>query len=96
MKIDFKNNIENENPTLNEAPPGDTKIQEFLVNHAGEKLSPEGDNVTIEMIIEVMSEEFPELVLALAEENFIRGYAQAFSDIEATSSALHKEKPLSE
>ena len=30
-----------------------------------------------------MATEFPEFVLAVAEENFIRGYRQAFTDMEA-------------
>jgi hypothetical protein len=29
-----------------------------------------------------MSVEFPEFIMALAEENFIRGYRQAFVDTE--------------
>ena len=34
------------------------------------------------MIVGVMATEFPEFVLAVAEENFIRGYRQAFTDME--------------
>ena len=33
------------------------------------------------MIVETMAKEFPEFVLALAEENWIRGYQQALDDI---------------
>jgi hypothetical protein len=36
------------------------------------------------MIVEVLAEEFPEFVLALAEENWIRGYRQALDDVERT------------
>ena len=39
--------------------------------------------MTVEIIVGVMAEEFPEFVIALAEENFIRGYRQAFADMEA-------------
>jgi hypothetical protein len=33
------------------------------------------------MVIDVVADEFPELVLALAEENWIRGYQQALTDV---------------
>ena len=32
-----------------------------------------------------MAEEFPEFILALAEENFLRGYAQGLADNRAFS-----------
>ena len=54
------------------------------------KLNPKDDNVTVEMIVDVLAEEFPEFVLALAEENFIRGYKQAIFDVE--SSTVEKSK----
>ena len=88
MKIDFKNNTEEANPTLSERPTSSTEIKTFLVEYTGDKLSPEEDKVTVEMIIEVLSDEFPELVMALAEENWVRGYKQAFVDIEATTEAF--------
>ena len=34
------------------------------------------------MIVEAMSEEFPEFIMAIAEENFIRGYRQGLTDME--------------
>ena len=34
------------------------------------------------MVIEVLADEFPEVVLALAEENFIRGYQQGANDMD--------------
>ena len=36
------------------------------------------------MIVDVLADEFPEFVLAVAEENFIRGYKQAFADLESS------------
>ena len=41
------------------------------------------------MTLEVFAEEFPEFVLALAEENFIRGYQQAMNDVYVM---MEKEK----
>lgn len=59
-------------------------LKEIMVQYVGAKLlsdSEEG-SVTVEMIIEVLANEFPEIVLCLAEENFLRGYEQAFVDLE--------------
>lgn len=62
--------------------PEDSELKELVVNYIGNKLQPENDEVNLEMAIEVFMNEFPEFVLALAEENFIRGYQQAFADME--------------
>jgi|TARA_Y100000034_G_scaffold34515_1_gene42359 hypothetical protein len=59
----------------------DSELKDILVNYIGNKLDPETDEITVEMAVEVLSDEFPELLLALAEENFIRGYKQAFADL---------------
>ena len=71
-----------ENPTLTEAVEADTPMKEWLVNYVGEKHSPEDENVTVEMIVETMAVEFPAFRLVVAEENWIRGYHQALTDIE--------------
>ena len=61
----------------------DTELKQYLVNFVGEKKElKEEDEVTVEMIVEVMAKEFPEFVLSVAEENFLRGYDQAISDFE--------------
>ena len=64
------------------------ELKEFLVNYVGNKLNPEDDQVTVEMVIEVVAEEFPEFLLAVAEENWIRGYEQAFIDMDNTGTDL--------
>ena len=43
------------------------------------------------MIVEVMAKEFPEFLLALAEENWVRGYHQAITDME-TGRKLYEEE----
>jgi uncharacterized iron-regulated protein len=43
------------------------------------------------MIVETMAKEFPEFVLALAEENWIRGYQQALDDV-TEGEKLYKEE----
>jgi len=61
----------------------DTELKQYLVNFVGEhKKLKDDEEVTVEMIVEVMAEEFPEFVLSVAEENFLRGYDQAITDIE--------------
>ena len=60
-------------------------MKEWLVNYVGERFKPENDEVNVEMIIQAMAEEFPEFILALAEENFIRGYQQALNDVDSAS-----------
>ena len=75
---------ENENPLLS-APVGrDTPLKTLVVDYVGNKVNPESGQVTVEIIVEVLAEEFPEFVLALAEENWIRGYRQALDDVERT------------
>ena len=63
-----------------------TPLKEYIVDYVGEKLSPENEEVTVEMVINVLANDFPEIVLALAEENFIRGYKQGLEDISPTPS----------
>ena len=67
--------------TVNETVEADTPMKEWLVNYVGEQHEPGDDQVTVEMIVETMAKEFPEFVLALAEENWISGYQQALDDI---------------
>ena len=71
-KSELKKEVEAENP-----------MKEWLVNYVGEKHEPENGSVTVEMIVDTMADEFPEFLLAVAEENWIRGYHQALEDVEA-------------
>ena len=88
---------EHDNPVLSSKVEGDTPIKEWIVNYVGEHFESELErfraeqgkeyewdgSVTVEMIIELVAKQFPEFVMAIAEENFIRGYRQAFVDMEA-------------
>ena len=58
-----------------------TKLKEVLVDYVGNTLNPEDEEVTVEMIIKVVAEEFPEFLLVVAEENYLRGYEQALTDV---------------
>ncbi len=61
----------------------ETELKEMIVNYIGERLSPEDGNVTVQMAVDVFAVEFPEFLLAIAEENFLRGYEQALVDVAA-------------
>ena len=61
----------------------ETELKEMIVNYIGERLSPEDGNVTVQMAVDVFAVEFPEFLLAIAEENFLRGYEQALADVAA-------------
>lgn len=79
------------NPTLNEVVATNNDLKNFLVEYTGEKINPEDQNVTVEMIVEVMAKEFPEFLLAIAEENWVRGYQQAIEDVD-NGIKMEKEK----
>lgn len=71
-------------------------IKEILVNYVGEKTNPENGDVTVEHIIEVMAEEFPDFLMVVAEENWIRGYEQALNDVEEGERLVKEQKQLNE
>jgi uncharacterized protein YukJ len=71
-----------ENETLNQQVQAENPMKEWLVNYVGTKTTPEDGGVTVNMIVNVIAEEFPEFLLAVAEENFIRGYQQALYDVD--------------
>lgn len=71
-----------ENENLNETVSPDTGLKELVVNYIGQRLAgPE--EITVDMAVEVFAAEFPEFLLAVAEENFLRGYEQALGDVVA-------------
>ena len=70
-----------ENENLNETVSPETGLKELVVNYIGERLA-RSEDVTVDMAVEVFAAEFPEFLLAVAEENFLRGYEQALADVE--------------
>tara|TARA_Y100000034_G_scaffold121047_1_gene164779 strand:+ start:86 stop:397 length:312 start_codon:yes stop_codon:yes gene_type:complete len=80
-----------ENPALTEEVKSDNELKTWLVNYVGEKMNPEDDQVTVEMVIETLSEDFPEFLMAFAEENWIRGYHQALCDVEEGEKMLKED-----
>ena len=87
-----------ENPDILKKIEPDGELKEWLVNYVGNKHSPETDEVTIDMVLQTMAKEFPEFLLPIAEENFIRGYRQALEDVEEGRKMVEelKEKELKE
>ena len=75
----------------NQTVDKENELKTFLVEYVGEKEKPENDEVTVEMIVNTMAKEFPEFVLTVAEENWIRGYQQAMVDIEVGERLVEQE-----
>ena len=81
-------NYNDETKTLKEVVDTTTELKKWLVNYVGEKHDPENGEVTVEMIVETIAIEFPEFLMAIAEENWVRGYHQALDDVDAGRNAL--------
>tara|TARA_R110000744_G_scaffold350216_6_gene455860 strand:- start:1574 stop:1852 length:279 start_codon:yes stop_codon:yes gene_type:complete len=60
----------------------DSELKEWLVDYVGNKENPDDAGVTVEMIISTVAKEFPEFLMVVAEENFLRGYEQALDDVK--------------
>ena len=60
----------------------DTELKDLLVGYVGTQLKQE--DVTVNMIAEVIGAEFPEFAFAWAEENFLRGYQLGLEDAHQT------------
>ena len=91
MKVEFNDKFEMENNNLNDKLSKENELKENIIEYVGNKKNPENGEVTTEMVIEVMAEDFPEIILALAEENFIRGYHQALTDVEVGEKLKNEE-----
>ena len=59
-------------------------LKEMLVEYVGNKYATEDDEgefeVTVQMIVDTLAHEFPEFVMIMAEENWVRGYQQGIDD----------------
>ena len=78
--------------------PTESELKEIIVNYVGNKINPETDEITVENIVDVFAEQFPEFLLAIAEENWINGYTQALKDTEYVDGrqGIHKEQAATE
>jgi hypothetical protein len=75
-----------QNPMLAMTVEGDSKLKKYLVKYVGTQL--DNEEVTVNMIAEVLAADFPEFVFAFAEENFLRGYQQGLDDAELLTREL--------
>ena len=73
---------ENENPDLVKEVPLVNELKEWFINYVGKKQEPEDGVVTVGMVVETFAQEFPEFLMVVAEENWIRGYRQGVADSE--------------
>ena len=81
-----------ENPTLSKILEPENDLKNILIQYVGKRINPEDKNVTVEMVIDVMAAEFPDFLLVVAEENFIRGYQQALDDVEAGRKMMEEDE----
>ena len=62
----------------------DTPLKQMLLEYVGNKYATPSDagefEVTVQMIVETLAHEFPEFVMIMAEENWVRGYQQGIDD----------------
>ena len=96
MQIEFKDTEDSKtletNEDLESQVSPETPLMEMIVQYIGCKYEPVDERVNLEMIISTLAEECPVLVLALSEENFMRGYEQALSDLEAMRNTVNPEE----
>ena len=76
------------NPMLALVVEPDSELKKYLVEYVGTKLNNE--EVTVNMIAEVLAADFPEFVFAFAEENFLSWHQLGLNDAE-----LLERKPQS-
>jgi len=83
---------ETENAELHKTiETGDSGLKQLIVNYIGNRLLAE-EEVTVDMAVQVFAAEFPDFLMAIAEENFVRGYQQALDDLDNTIGTERKEK----
>lgn len=76
------------NPLLAMPVVKDSELKKYLVEYVGTKLDIE--EVTVNMIAEVLAIDFPEFAFSYAEENYLRGYQQGLDDAEGLYSKSPK------
>ena len=70
-------------------------LKQMLLEYVGNKYATEEDEgefeVTVQMIVETLAHEFPEFVMIMAEENWIRGYQQGIDDASRLHTAASED-----
>ena len=68
------------NPLVGMPVVSDSELKNYLVEYVGTKMDHE--EVTVNMIAEILAVEFPEFMYAIAEENYLRGYQVGLNDAD--------------
>ena len=71
--------METEEPTTKKK---DTELRDLIINFVGNKILPENNEITIQHISDVFTDEFPEFLLSMTEESWVNGYTQALTDMD--------------
>jgi hypothetical protein len=72
----------------------DTELKNLFINFVGDRFNPPNNEVTVEMCVELFAQEFPEFLLLVAQENFLRGYAQCLRDMENSEEDEQQEQKI--
>ena len=75
-----------------EIVPTESELKKIIVTYVGNITKPENDSVTVENIVNVFADQFPEFLMAVAEENWINGYTQALNDLEYVKGVRNDNK----
>jgi len=79
------------NELLGMAVNPDSELKTHLVEYVGTIFDKE--EVTVNMIAETLAYEFPEFMVAIAEENFLRGYQLGIDDGAKLNTGTTTEQP---
>tara|TARA_R100001163_G_scaffold65664_2_gene63833 strand:+ start:771 stop:1088 length:318 start_codon:yes stop_codon:yes gene_type:complete len=74
----------------------ESELRDYIINYTGTKLDPKDGKVDINMIAEILADEFPEFTYAFAEENFVRGYELGLDDAAELYTRATKESSSEE
>ena len=58
----------------------ESKLKEVIINYIGETVHPEDPNVTVEDVVSIFADEFPEFLFVVAQENFLNGSKHGLAD----------------
>ena len=82
--------------TLNNEVKKDNDLKEYIINYVGQREDPDDEKVTVSMVVDALAEDFPELVLCISEENWVRGYHQALTDAQYGQELAESEEQQEE
>ena len=83
------NNLESD--LVSQEVTAESGLKEILINYIGETNNPDNGEITVGMIVDIMAEQFPEFLMVIAEENWVRGYKQALNDVAQGEQLSKKE-----